>query len=85
MAVKISLEFFAEWLEDEPMKPPCDPPAVAGEVFRVDAMASDQGIMIGGWETFETTDPSRARWFSILRFLERIHLGSTFGENHIGL
>ncbi len=63
--LKISLEFFAEWLEDEPMKPPCDPPAVAGEVFRVDAMASDQGIMIGGWETFETTDPSLARWFSI--------------------
>ena len=65
MAVKISLEFFAEWLEGEPMKPPCDPPSVAGEVFRVDAMASDQGIMIGGWETFETTNPSRARWFSI--------------------
>lgn len=65
MAVKLALEFFAGWLEEEPMRPPCDPPGVAGEVFRVDAMASEQGIMIGGWETFETTDPSKARWFSV--------------------
>ena len=65
MAIKISLELFLDWLREEPMKPPCDPPGVAGEVFRVDAMASDQGIMIGGWETFETSDTSKARWFSV--------------------
>ena len=65
MAIKLSLEFFRDWLVEEPMKPPCDPPGVAGEVFRVDAMASEQGIMIGGWETFETTDPKKARWFSV--------------------
>ena len=65
MAVRISLEFFAEWLAMEPMRPLADPPGVAGEVFRVDAMASDKGIRVGGWETFHTTEPSKARWFSV--------------------
>ena len=65
MAVKIALEFFSGWLQEEPMKPPCGPPGVAGEVFRVDAMASEQGIMIGGWETFESSNPGTARWFSV--------------------
>ena len=65
MAVKISLEFFLNWIQAEPMKSPSDPPGVAGEVFRVDAMASEQGIMVGGWETYETSDPRKARWFSV--------------------
>ena len=65
MAVKIAMEFFLDWLESEPMKLPAPPPGVAGEVFRVDAMASEQGICIGGWETYESSDPSLARWFSV--------------------
>lgn len=65
MAVRLALEFFAEWLAREPMRALADPPGVAGEVFRVDAMASDQGIRIGGWETFHSTDPWKARWFSV--------------------
>ena len=65
MAVKIAMEFFLDWLEAEPMRPPAPPPGVAGEVFRVDAMASEQGICIGGWETYESSDPSLARWFSV--------------------
>eukprot|EP00434_Breviolum_minutum_P020185 symbB.v1.2.017800.t1/scaffold1394.1/size200789/23 len=65
MAVRLALEFFADWLGREPMKSPAEPPGVAGEVFRVDAMASDLGICIGGWETYETSDPAKARWFSL--------------------
>ena len=65
MAVRLALEFFADWLRREPMKSPAEPPGVAGEVFRVDAMASDLGICIGGWETYETNDPAKARWFSL--------------------
>ena len=65
MAVRISLEFFADWVVQEPMKPPADPPGVAGEVFRVDAMGSDQGICIGGWETYGGSDPAVSRWFSV--------------------
>ena len=65
MAVRISLEFFADWVVQEPMKPPADPPGVAGEVFRVDAMGSDQGIRIGGWETYGGSDPAASRWFSV--------------------
>lgn len=87
MAIKISLEFFLDWLREEPMKPPCDPPGVAGEVFRVDAMASEQGIMIGGWETFETSDTSKARWFSVELTTKKapMHRGSSSAENRIGL
>lgn len=24
-----------------------------------------EGVAVGGWETFHTTDPSKARWFSV--------------------
>lgn len=65
MEIRLSLEFFADWLRREPMQTLKDPPGVAGEVFRVDAMASDLGIRIGGRETFESTDPKKARWFSL--------------------
>ncbi len=65
MAVRLALEFFADWLAREPMRPLADPPGVAGEVFRVDAMASDQGIRVGGWETFHSTEPWETRWFSV--------------------
>ena len=66
MAVRLALEFFADWLRREPMKTPSGPPGVAGEVFRVDAMASDLGICVGGWETYETNDPAKARRFSVV-------------------
>ena len=65
MAIRLALEFFADWLRREPMQSLRDPPGVAGEVFRVDAMASELGIRIGGWETFQSTDPKKARWFSL--------------------
>ena len=65
MAVRLALEFFAEWLVKDPMKPLSDPPGVAGEVFRVDAMASEQGIRVGGWETYHSTNPWETRWFSV--------------------
>eukprot|EP00913_Durusdinium_trenchii_P022634 g21257.t1 len=38
---------------------------VLGEVFRVDAMADQTGIAIGGWETAETSDTKKARWFHV--------------------
>ena len=65
MAVRIALEFFADWVVQEPMKSPADPPGVAGEVFRVDAMGSDQGICVGGWETYGGAEPASSRWFSV--------------------
>ena len=65
MMVRLSLEFFAKWLQEEPMRSLQDPPGVAGEVFRVDAMGSEQGIRVGGWETYHSTNPKECRWFSV--------------------
>ena len=54
-----------EMVARAPMKSFSEPPKVLGEVFRVDAMADQDGIAIGGWETFETNHPLGARWFSL--------------------
>ena len=35
------------------------------ELFRADARAEAGKAYIGGWETFVTTDPKKARWFAI--------------------
>ena len=63
MAVKLALEFFAGWLEEEPMRPPCDLREWLVRSSEWMLWLRSRGIMIGGWETFETTDPSKARWF----------------------
>ena len=63
LAVKLAIAFFVEMVSRSPMEGFAEPPKVLGEVFRVDSMADQDGIAIGGWETFETNDTSRARWF----------------------
>lgn len=61
MAVKLAIKFFEGTIAAEPMKPLSDLPAVLGEIFRVDSMADVDGVAIGGWETFHSTDPRLAR------------------------
>ena len=65
MAVKLAIKFFADWVAQEPMREPRREPKVAGEVFRIDAAADQDGICIGGWEVFGGKDPKEARWFSV--------------------
>ena len=60
-----AIKFFEESIGDRPMRPLSSWPSVFGEVFRVDAMADLEGVAVGGWETFHTTDPMKARWFSV--------------------
>ena len=65
MAVKLAIAFFQEMVEKAPMKALSIPPKVLGEIFRVDAMADDNGIAIGGWETYNTSATQQARWFHV--------------------
>ena len=38
----------------------------SGEIFRVDAKAEGNCVVIGGWESFGGCPPSEARWFSVV-------------------
>ena len=65
LAVKLSVQFFAQWIEKTPVRDFRPPPSVAGEVFRIDAAADQEGIVVGGWEVFGGRRPKEARWFSV--------------------
>ena len=65
MAVKLAITFFQEMVGKAPMKSLSAPPKVLGEIFRVDAMADQDGIAIGGWETRDTCITKQARWFHV--------------------
>lgn len=65
LATRLAMVFFLEMVQTAPMKELADDPLVLGEVFRVDAMADKDEVAIGGWETFETVDPKKARWFHV--------------------
>ena len=43
---------FEESIGDRPMRPLSSWPSVLGELFRVDAMADLEGVVVGGWETW---------------------------------
>ena len=61
-ATKLAIRFFEEMVSAEPMRPLSAEPEVVGEVF---AVADQTGIAIGGWETAETSDTKKARWFHV--------------------
>ena len=65
LAVKLALEFFSTVIAQRPRKVVSSLPRVLGEIFRVDAMADQDGIAIGGWESFGGIPTSEARWFSL--------------------
>ena len=65
LATKIAIKFFEGAILEAPMRPISSPPCVLGEVFRVDAMADGEGVAIGGWETYHTSNPMEARWFHL--------------------
>ena len=63
-AVLILLEFIKEEVTRRPMRPaePLEKDPI--DIFRVDAKAAGEEIVIGGWETGANPDQLRARWFS---------------------
>ena len=63
-AVIILLEFVKEEVSRKPsrgLEPLSTSPT---DIFRVDAKAAGEEIVIGGWETWRRADPAVARWFS---------------------
>ena len=65
LATKLAIKFFEGTITSEPMRPLSTQPEVLGEIFRVDAMADNDGVAIGGWETYSSSDPKLARWFHV--------------------
>lgn len=63
-AVIILLEFVKDEVQRRPMRPaePLEKDPV--DIFRIDAKAAGEDIVIGGWETGPSPDTSSARWFS---------------------
>ena len=63
-AVIILLEFVKEEVQRRPMRPaePLEKDPV--DIFRVDAKAAGEDIVIGGWETGAAPDTESAKWFS---------------------
>ena len=52
LAVKLAIKFFEGTIVSEPMRALSDPPAVLGEIFRVDAMADVDGVPLEDGKPF---------------------------------
>ena len=64
-AVHILLKFVVKCVSDEPMTLARSIPMATEDVFRVDAKAEKDKIVLGGWESFGGVSCSQARWFSV--------------------
>ena len=65
-AIAVLLEFIREEVSKEPMRKPRWWQDDAPELFRVDAKAEGETIVIGGWEVTKGGKTEDARWFSIV-------------------
>lgn len=64
-AVKILLGYISRQLGGCSMQPARRVAAEPTDVFRIDAKAEGEKIVIGGWESYKGRETSQARWFSI--------------------
>ena len=64
-AVKILLGYISKQLDGCSMEPAKRMEAEPTDVFRIDARAEGDKIVVGGWESYMNQDTSQARWFSI--------------------
>lgn len=64
-AVRSLLSLIEREVSRKPMRRPKKMPEVAKEIFRVDAKAEKDLIMIGGWEVGPEGRTESARWFSM--------------------
>ncbi|CAJ1331623.1 unnamed protein product, partial [Effrenium voratum] len=65
MAVQIVLEFIKVEITRRPLTEPRPLPRKVGELFRVDAKAEGDLVVVGGWESFGGRATAEARWFSL--------------------
>lgn len=64
-AIKILLAFIVVQLKGCSMDPARRMPEVREEVFRIDAKAEGEKIVVGGWECYGGIPTERSRWFSV--------------------
>ena len=64
-AVVILLEYIKEEVSRKPTRPLEPLRSAPVDIFRVDAKAAGEEIVIGGWETWGRLEQKAARWFSI--------------------
>ena len=65
LGVRLILEHIRHEVVCASMTPPRPLPTQVGELFRVDAKAQGDKIVIGGWECLGSVGPKDARWFSV--------------------
>ncbi len=63
-AVKILLGYISKQLEHCSMQPAKRVEAEPTDVFRIDAKAEGEKIVVGGWESYKNQETHQARWFS---------------------
>ncbi|CAJ1332305.1 unnamed protein product [Effrenium voratum] len=61
----IVLEFIKVEITRRPLTEPRPLPKKVGELFRVDAKAEGDLVVVGGWESFGGRATAEARWFSL--------------------
>eukprot|EP00438_Fugacium_kawagutii_P008249 Skav226268 [mRNA] locus=scaffold2708:264535:265680:- [translate_table: standard] len=64
-AVAILLEYIMMEVRNNPMRKPRRIQEGVRELFRIDAKAEGDCVVIGGWETIDEAGTMKARWFSI--------------------
>jgi hypothetical protein len=65
LAISLFLWWFVRELQQEPLRFPLQPQRLGGELFRVDAKAEGDLVVVGGWEVGHSGNTKEARWFSI--------------------
>eukprot|EP00438_Fugacium_kawagutii_P021260 Skav214659 [mRNA] locus=scaffold1706:67894:68805:- [translate_table: standard] len=64
-AVAVLLEYVMGEVKKTPMTRPRSVPEQSLELFRVDAKAEGDLVVVGGWETGGCEDTASSRWFSV--------------------
>ena len=62
--VAVILKLFADTLATTHLRSPRRITSIRGELFRVDAKAADNCVVVGGWETGPRPRQGAARWFA---------------------
>ena len=64
--IKLTLSWIIQQLHEGNRMTDCTlPSSDLGELFRTDAKGETDYIVLGGWESRNSTPPSKARWFSV--------------------
>ena len=64
-AVDVALEFVLSEAARNPMRGARKVVGEMEDVFRIDAKAEKETIVVGGWESYRGTPTMKARWFSV--------------------